>query len=125
MARRPLYLVLVGGVIAMATAAAGRIRDLWAALAASTVLVVALLDVASYYCAMFVILALLGTLDPRQEWLALGAVLVSRLVNAAPLITESADVQYAAQSVVFLAWAASALLLLGWPGRLGRRQAAS
>ena len=116
-ARRPIYLALVAGVIAIAAAAAGRIRELWVALAASTVLVVTLLDVASYYCAMFVLLPLLGAVDRRHEWLALGAIVVSRLVNAMPLVADSADLRYAAQSGVFLAWAASSLALLAWPRR--------
>ncbi len=113
-ARRPIYLLLVGGVVALAAVAAGRIRDLWIALAASTVLVVALVDVASYYCAFFVLLVLLGSRDPRHEWLALGAIVLSRLVNALPLVADSVDVRYAAQSVVFVGWATLALAMLAW-----------
>src|SRR5262249_2300982 len=75
-ARRPIYLLLVGGVLLLATVAAGRITELWVALAASTVLVVSFLDVASYYCAFFVILTLLAAVDRRHKWLALGAILV-------------------------------------------------
>jgi hypothetical protein len=113
-ARRPIYLLLVGGVVALAAVAAGRIHELWIALAGSTVLVVALVDVASYYCAFFVLLALLGSRDPRHEWLALGAIVVSRLVNALPLVADSVDVRYAAQSVVFVGWATLALAMLVW-----------
>jgi hypothetical protein len=112
-ARRPIYLALVAGVFAMAAIAAGRIRELWVALAASTVLVVTLLDIASYYCAMFVLLPLLAAVDRRHEWLALGAIVVSRVVNATPLVADSADLRYAAQSGVFLAWAAASLASLG------------
>jgi len=111
-ARRPLYFVLLAGVVALAAVAAGRIRELWRALAASTVLVVSILDVASYYCAFFVILTLLAVRDPAQEWLALGAVLVSRLVNGTAFVTDSPDMRYAAQSIVFVVWAGLALIRL-------------
>ena len=113
-ARKPLYGVLVAGLLVLATVAAGRIGTLWSALSASTVLVVSFLDVASYYCAFFVILTFLAERDPGQEWLALGAVLVSRLVNATAFVADSPDMRYAVQSIVFVAWSALALVRLAW-----------
>ena len=113
-ARKPLYGALVAGVVVLAAVAAGRIGTLWRALAGSTVLVVCFLDVASYYCAFFVILTLLAEHDPWQEWLALGAVLISRLINAAPFVADSPDMRYAVQSIVFVAWPALALVRLAW-----------
>src|SRR5262249_8935655 len=113
-ARRPLYIVLVAGLVALAAVAADRIPDLWSALAASTVLVVSFLDIASYYCSFFVILTLLAGCDAGQEWLALGAVLMSRLVNAAPFVADSPDMRYTAQSIVFLTWSGMALVRLAW-----------
>ena len=113
-ARKPLYGALVAGVVVLAAVAAGRIGTLWRALAGSTVLVVCFLDVASYYCAFFVILTLLAERDPWQEWLALAAVLISRLINAAPFVADSPDMRYAVQSIVFVAWPALALVRLAW-----------
>jgi hypothetical protein len=113
-ARKPLYGVLVAGVVVLAAVAAGRIRTLWSALAGSTVLVVCFVDVASYYCAFFVILTFLAVRDPWQEWLAIGAVLIGRLVNATPFVADSPDMRYAAQSIVFVAWSAVALVRLAW-----------
>jgi hypothetical protein len=113
-ARKPLYHLLLAGVVILAAVGAGRIRTLWRALAGSTVLVVCFLDVASYYCAFFVILTFLAEDDPWQEWLAIGAVLIGRLVNAAPFVADSPDMRYAAQSVVFVAWPLLALVRLAW-----------
>ena len=113
-ARKPLYGALVAGVVVLAAVGAGRIGPLWSALAASTVLVVCFVDIASYYCAFFVILTFLAERDPWQEWLAIGAVLISRLVNATPFVADSSDMRYAVQSIVFVAWPALALVRLAW-----------
>jgi len=48
------------------------------------------------------------------RWLALGAVLISRLINAAPFVADSPDMRYAVQSIVFVAWPALALVRLAW-----------
>jgi hypothetical protein len=49
-----------------------------------------------------------------EEWLALGAVFVSRLVNTPPVVVANPDVAYALQSVVFATWAILALVVLAW-----------
>jgi hypothetical protein len=116
-ARHGLYLVLAGGLTIVATLAAWRMRRTWTALAASIVLVAVAVDVASYYWAVFVILALLAAASRVEEWLALGAMVASRAANALPIATENPDLRYTTQSVVFLAWATLATVLLVWRPR--------
>jgi hypothetical protein len=135
-ARRGVYGVLAGAIGLCAVAAAWRIRRLWAAMAASVVTIVTLVDVSSYYCAVFVVLALLAAASRVEEWIALGAMVVSRAANALPLATENPDLRYTAQAVVFVAWALLAVVLLAWrpslrpapavavPGRAARRRRA-
>lgn len=117
-AHRTLYIALAVALGLLAVAATWRVRRIWVALAASTVLAVTAVDVASYYCAVFVLLALLSADDRRLEWLALAAVVASRATNALPIAVENPDVRYTVQSAVFVAWGALALALVGWK-RLG------
>lgn len=122
-ARRGIYGVLAAAIGLGAALAAWRIRRLWAAMAASVVMVVTLVDVSSYYCAVFVVLALLAAAGRVEEWTALGAMVVSRAANALPIATENPDLRYTVQAVVFLAWGLTALALLAWRPR--RRAAAA
>jgi hypothetical protein len=125
-ARYGLYLVLAGGVTLVAVLAGWRIRRLWVALAASLVLVAVAVDVASYYYAVFVVLALLAAASRAEEWLALGAMVASRAANALPIATENPDLRYTTQAVVFLAWATLATVMLVWrPRRRPRAPAAA
>ena len=50
-------------------------------------------------------LGLLAATDPIVEWLALGALVVSRLLVLFPFILSNPDVRYTRRSLVFLAWA--------------------
>jgi hypothetical protein len=109
-----LYVALAAAFALLAIAGTWRVRRIWVGLAASTVLVVTAVDVASYYCAIFVLLALLAADDRRLEWLALAAVVASRATNALPIAVENPDLRYTVQSGVFVAWGAAALALLAW-----------
>jgi hypothetical protein len=120
-ARRPLYVALAGIITALAVIAGWRVRRLWAAMAASSALVLVAVDVASYYCALLVVLGLLAAASRAEGWLALAAIVVSRCANALPLAIENPDFRYAIQSIVMLLWAVAALLLL--PGRATPRRA--
>jgi hypothetical protein len=111
-ARTPLYLALAAALAALVVAGTWRVHRLWVAIAASTLAIVVAVDVASYYCAVFVLLALLAARSRALEWLALAAVVASRAVNALPIAVENPDLRYSAQSVVFVAWGATALGLL-------------
>jgi len=113
-ARRPLYAALVGAAALLLVAASRRVRVLWCALGASALAVVVSVDLASYYYAFFLIVALLAAASPIEEWLALGAVFLSRLVNALPVLDANPDIRYTLQSYVFLAWAVAALVALAW-----------
>jgi hypothetical protein len=117
-ARRGIYLALASAIGAGAVLAAWRLRRLWTALAASVLAVVTLVDLSSYYCALFVVLALLAAASRVEEWTALGAMVVSRAANALPVAVENPDVRYTVQAVVFLAWAVAALALLAWRPRV-------
>ena len=112
-ARAVPYRLVAGALLALAVAAGWRVRRLWAALAASAGLVLIAVDVASYYCALFIVLALLAALSRRHAWLALGAVVASRAVDVLPVAAENPDIRYTvAQSLVFVGWAVLALVLL-------------
>ena len=113
-ARRPLYVAAVCAIVLVSLAASLRIRRLWCALVASSALVMALLDLASYYYAFFVGLALLAARSASLERLALGAVAVDRLINVPALVTGNPDVQYALHSIVFLTWAVLAVVIVTW-----------
>jgi hypothetical protein len=65
--------------------------------------------VSSYYCAVFVVLGLLAAATRTQEWLALGAMVGSRAVNALPIAAENPDLRYTVQSIVVLLWGALVL----------------
>lgn len=117
-ARRGIYLVLAGMLGIGALVAGWRLRRLWTALAASSIVVLTFLDLSSYYCAVFVVLALLAAASRVEEWTALGAMVVSRVLNATPLAVDNGDIRYTIQGVVFVAWAATALALLAWRPRV-------
>jgi hypothetical protein len=114
-ARRPLYVALAVVMTALAGMVGWRLRRLWVAIAASSVLVFVAVDVASYYCAFLIVLGLLAAHSRLEEWLALGAILAGRLANASSLAVDNADLRYTIQSVVVVAWTLSATLLLVWP----------
>jgi hypothetical protein len=117
-ARETSYRVVTGALLALGVVAGWRIRRLWVALAASAGLVPVLVDVSSYYCALFVALGLLAAATRRHEWLALGAVVASRAVDALPIAAGNPDIRYTvAQSLVFVGWGALALVLLVWTPR--------
>ena len=78
-------------------------------------------DLASYYYAFFVGLAFLAVREASLEWLALGAVVVGRLINLPSLVTENPDLQYTLHSLLFLTWAVLALVVLVWRRRGGPR----
>jgi hypothetical protein len=113
-ARRPLYVALAAAAVLLLVAASRRIRVLWCAIAASALVVVVSVDLASYYYAFFIIVALLAAVSPVEEWLALGAVVLSRLVNTPSILESNSDIRYTLQSYVFLAWAVAALAVLAW-----------
>jgi hypothetical protein len=115
--RWPAYVALAGAIALVAAAAGMRLRRIWVALAASSVVVLAAVDVASYYCAFLIVLGLLAAASRVEEWLALAAVVASRATNALPLATENPDVRYTVQSVVLVAWALAALVLVAWRPR--------
>jgi hypothetical protein len=60
------------------------------------------------------VLGLLAAASRREEWLALGALLVGRLVNALPVAVGNPDLRYTIQSVVVVTWAVAASMLLAW-----------
>jgi hypothetical protein len=113
-----LYAALAVTLGALVIAGTWRVRRLWVALAASTLAIVTTVDVASYYCAVFVLLALLAACDRRLEWLALAAVVASRAANALPVAVENPDLRYTVQSAVFVAWGVAALVGLAWMRRV-------
>jgi hypothetical protein len=113
-ARQPLYLGIALACMAVAATAGWRLRRLWVAMAASSVLVLVAVDVASYYCAFLLVLGLLAATSRLAEWLALGAVLAGRLVNALPVATENPDLRYTIQSVVVVAWVVAAAIVVAW-----------
>jgi hypothetical protein len=117
-ANAPLYYALAAALGVLGVVAGWRIRRLWVAVAASSVLVLAAVDVSSYYCAFFVVLGLLAAAHRSLGWLALGAIVAGRLVNALPVATGNPDLRYTLQSAVFVTWAATALVLVTWPPRL-------
>jgi hypothetical protein len=116
-ARHVPYGIVAGVLLALGMVAGWRARRLWVALAASAALVLLLLDVASYYCAFFVVLGLLAASRRAYEWLALGAVVLSRAGDLLPVAAEP-DIRYTVvQSFVFVGWSVAALLLLARPAR--------
>jgi hypothetical protein len=54
-----------------------------------------------------------------QERLALGAIVVGRVVNMLPIATENPDYRYVVQGAVFVAWGLAAVVLLAWRPRFG------
>ena len=111
-ARETPYRLVAGALLALGAVAGWRARRLWVALAASAALVLLVLDVSSYYCAFFLVLGLLAASSRAQEWLALGAVVLSRAADALPIAGEP-DIRYTVvQSLVFVGWGVAALLLI-------------
>jgi hypothetical protein len=122
-AREGAYQVAAAGLLAIAAVAGWRARRLWVAIAASAAIVPIVLDVSSYYCALFIVLGLLAGTSRGHEWLALGAVVASRAGDALPVAAENPDVRYTVvQSLVFVVWATAALGIVAWAPR-GRRPA--
>jgi hypothetical protein len=116
-ARETPYRLVAGALLAVGAVAGWRARRLWVALATSAALVLLVLDVASYYCAFFLVLGLLAASSRAQEWLALGAVVLSRAADALPIAGEP-DIRYTVvQSLVFVGWGVAALLLVARPPR--------
>lgn len=110
--------VLVATSIAAAVAWSGlRLHRVWVALAASSVIVLVVVDLASYYCAFFIVLGLLAAASRTHERLALGAIAVGRAVDLLPIASENPDYRYVVQSAVLLAWGLAATWLLAWPVR--------
>ena len=118
-ARQPLYASLLAGIALLTLAAGWRIRPLWCALPASALVVMSTLDLASYYYAFCLILALLAAVRPAFEWWALGAVVVGRGVALVPFLYDNVDLRFAAQTPIYLAWGCAVLVLLG-SGRVSR-----
>jgi hypothetical protein len=118
-ARRPAYWTLVAGTAVLVIGAAGRVQRLWVAIAASVVVIAVLVDLASYYYAIVVLLALLAATGRTAERLALGAVVVGRAVNAWPWLEANPDVRYLAQSWVLLLWGGLAVVVAA---RIGYRR---
>jgi hypothetical protein len=112
-----VYVALATGIVVLAGVAGWRLRRLWTAIAASAVLVVTAVDVASYYCAFFIVLGLLAATSRVEERLALAAIVVGRAANLLPIATENPDLRYSVQSAVFVVWALAALVLLAWRPR--------
>jgi len=111
-ARETPYRLVAGALLALGALAGWRARRLWVALAGSAALVLLVLDVASYYCAFFLVLGLLAASSRAHEWLALGAVVLSRAADALPVAGEP-DIRYTVvQSLVFVGWGVAALLLV-------------
>jgi hypothetical protein len=124
-AREPVYRAVAAGLLALAAVAGWRTRRLWVALAASAAVVPIVLDVSSYYCAIFVVLGLLAARSRGHEWLALAAVVASRAADLLPVATANPDVRYTVvQSLVFVGWAAGALALVAWSRRARPARAA-
>jgi hypothetical protein len=120
-ARQVPYRLIAGALLGLAAMAAWRVRRLWAALAASAGVVLIVVDVASYYCALFIVVGLLAGATREHEWLAIGAIVASRVGNALPIAVENPDIRYTVvQSLVFVAWATSALALFAWRPRRRR-----
>jgi hypothetical protein len=113
------YLAVAACIVAVTLAGGWRLRRVWTALAASSVLVVTAVDLASYYCAFFIVLGLLAAVSRTQERLALGAIVVGRVVNMLPIATENPDYRYVVQGAVFVAWGLAAVVLLAWRPRFG------
>jgi hypothetical protein len=111
-----LYVAIALALVALTGVAGWRLRRLWVAMAAGSLLVLVAVDVASYYCAFLVVLGLLAAASRREEWLALCAILIGRLMNALPIAVENPDVRYTIQSVVMVGWAVLSVLLL-WRSR--------
>jgi hypothetical protein len=111
-ARRPLYVALALTSTLLAGMIGWRLRRLWVAMAASSVLVLVAVDVASYYCAFLLVLGLLAAASRAEGWLALGAIVVGRCANMLPLATANPDIRYTIQSAIVLAWAFASVLLL-------------
>jgi len=110
-ARQAAYWVVVVATSALLVAGAGRMRRLWAALACSVVAVSVLIDLASYYYAVVVLLGVLAAKGRTLERLALGAVIVERMVNAWPWLDANPDIRYLAQSWIVVGWGIAAA---GW-----------
>jgi hypothetical protein len=121
-ANHTLYLTLAGVIAAVSACAAWRMRRLWTALAASAVVVVATVDLASYYYAFFIVLGLLAAASRVEEALALGAILVGRAADMLPIASENPDIRYTVQSGVFVAWAVAAAVMLAWRPAIGGRR---
>jgi len=118
-AREMPYRLVAGALLALGAFAGWRARRLWVALAASAALVLLVLDVASYYCAFFLVLGLLAASSRLQEWLALGAVVASRAADLLPIAREP-DIRYTVvQSLVFVGWGVAALVFVAWRPRAG------
>ena len=110
-----LIYVAVAVVILLVAGMAGlRLRRLWVAIAASSIVALTAVDVASYYCAFLIVLGLLAAASRHVEWLALGAIFASRASNALPIATQNPDVRYTVQSGVVVGWALAALVLVAW-----------
>jgi hypothetical protein len=117
-AREGAYRAAAGLLLALAAVAGWRSRRLWVALAASAAVVPIVLDVASYYCAVFIVVALLAATSRAHEWLALGAVVASRAADTLPVAAENPDLRFTVvQSLVFVTWAGAALALVAWRPR--------
>ena len=119
-----VYLVLAVAMTGVVGRAGWRLRRVWSAMAASSVLVLIAVDVASYYCAFFIVLGLLAAARRSEERLALAAIVVGRAANLLPIATANADYRYIVQSVVFVVWALAAVVLLAWRPGWGRTRAA-
>ena len=111
-ARHAIYDAIAIAIVGLAVWAGLRVRRLWVAIAASSVLVLTAVDVASYYCAFCILLGLLAAAGREEGALALAAIVVGRAANALPIATGNPDLRYGVQSVVFLVWGATALALL-------------
>ena len=113
---RPLYFLLLAGLVAAFVHVVRRRKSLWIAQALSLALAISLVEVTCYYYSMFILSAFLSRLRRGVEQWVLCVAGVSQLLAVNRYLSSYYDDRYTSQSVLYCVFAGS-LLLAYWPAR--------